>query len=130
MTFPSARRPELIEIPSLARSPCAAVRLRRSEPARSTKWNLETIVVHSPGPSSSSPPVRCPSAEEGRRPLFIAVAKEGVGGRPNGGEPTRLAPGEVEYIDPGRARREGERLPAGGRGEFERGGAPLPLNFF
>ena len=32
--------PQLIEIPSLALSPVAPVLLSRSEPARSTKWNL------------------------------------------------------------------------------------------
>lgn len=33
-------KPQLILIPSLARSPVAPVRFKRSDPARSTKWNL------------------------------------------------------------------------------------------
>lgn len=40
ITFPRASSPQLMEIPSLALSPTAPVRLRRSDPARSTKWNL------------------------------------------------------------------------------------------
>jgi hypothetical protein len=49
----------------------------------------------------------------------------GVPGRPNVGDETRL-PGEPARIEPGRARREGDR-PFGGRGEEERGGRPEPL---
>ena len=40
MTFPKAKRPQLMEIPSLARSPVAPVRLSLSDPAKSTKWNF------------------------------------------------------------------------------------------
>lgn len=40
-------RPQLIEMPSLALSPVAPVRLRRSDPARSTKWNLAVSVSYS-----------------------------------------------------------------------------------
>ena len=42
MTFPSASRPQLMLIASFSRSPVALVRFWRSEPARSTKWNLES----------------------------------------------------------------------------------------
>ena len=52
----------------------------------------------------------------------MADAKLGVEGRPVGD------PG-LEYMDPGRANREGER-PPGGRGEDERGGGPEPVYFF
>ena len=115
-----------MEMPSFARSPAAAVRLscsriksgtmaslpdhRRhtlSEPARSTKWNLDTTVVHSPGPSSSGVPGRpfWPSELPGRPPPRpIAVAKLGVCGRPKVGELTRLlVPMDTE---PGRAIRD------------------------
>lgn len=40
-------RPQLIEMPSLALSPVAPVRLSRSDPARSTKWNLAVSVSYS-----------------------------------------------------------------------------------
>lgn len=40
-------KPQLIEIPSFARSPVAPVRFSRSEPARSTKWNLAVNVSNS-----------------------------------------------------------------------------------
>jgi hypothetical protein len=40
-------RPQFIEIPSFARSPVAPVLLRRSDPARSTKWNLAVRVSNS-----------------------------------------------------------------------------------
>lgn len=36
-----------MEMPSLARSPVAPVRFRRSDPARSTKWNLAVSVSNS-----------------------------------------------------------------------------------
>ena len=51
----------------------------------------------------------------------------GVPGRPNVGEEMRL-PGEPARMEPGRARREGDR-PLGGSGEEERGGGPEPLYF-
>uniref|UniRef100_A0A6B0V0B1 Putative secreted protein n=1 Tax=Ixodes ricinus TaxID=34613 RepID=A0A6B0V0B1_IXORI len=60
ITFPRARSPQLMEMPSLARSPVAPVRLSRSDPARSTKWNLAVRVSNSlkvdasPSPPSSS----------------------------------------------------------------------------
>jgi hypothetical protein len=54
MTFPKACSPALILIPSLARSPMADVRFNRSEPARSTKWNLLLSTTHSPSGSGSS----------------------------------------------------------------------------
>eukprot|EP00123_Amoebidium_parasiticum_P014693 comp22602_c0_seq1/m.34666 comp22602_c0_seq1/g.34666 ORF comp22602_c0_seq1/g.34666 comp22602_c0_seq1/m.34666 type:complete len:333 (+) comp22602_c0_seq1:1550-2548(+) len=41
MTLPRASSPELIAMPSLARSPVAPVFLSLSDPARSTKWNFE-----------------------------------------------------------------------------------------
>uniref|UniRef100_A0A8C5BPN5 Uncharacterized protein n=1 Tax=Gadus morhua TaxID=8049 RepID=A0A8C5BPN5_GADMO len=41
MTLPRASRPLLIWMLSLSRSPVFPVRSTRSEPARSTKWNLE-----------------------------------------------------------------------------------------
>lgn len=40
-------KPQLIEIPSLARSPVAPVRLSLSEPARSTKLNLAVSISYS-----------------------------------------------------------------------------------
>lgn len=39
--------PQLMEMPSLARSPVAPVLLSLSEPARSTKWNLADSVSNS-----------------------------------------------------------------------------------
>lgn len=47
ITFPRASKPQLMEIPSLARSPVAPVRFSLSEPARSTKWNLALNVTNS-----------------------------------------------------------------------------------
>ena len=107
-----------------------------SEPARSTKWNLETIVTQSPVSSSMlparSPPI-WPRALAGRRllPLPMAIAKLGVAGRPIVGEATLLLAGEgpPAYIEPGRASLEGER-PPGGRGDEDRGGCPEPEYFF
>ena len=58
MTFPSADSPELIDIPSFIRSPSAAVRLSRSDPAKSTILNFDVTTTN-----SSS---RCPSMEFGR----------------------------------------------------------------
>jgi len=138
------------------RSPAAAVRLScvkdqlalenaeeqmvltRSDPAKSTKWNFETTVVHSPG---SSPPsaVTLSRLSGGRKPMALAglspprpipEAKLGVEGRPKVGDET-LPLECCCIIDPGRARREGER-PPGGSGEEERvgGPAPNPLYFF
>jgi len=40
-------RPQLIDMPSLARSPVAPVRFSRSDPARSTKWNLAESISNS-----------------------------------------------------------------------------------
>lgn len=40
-------RPQLMEMPSRARSPVAPVRLSRSDPARSTKWNFAVRVSYS-----------------------------------------------------------------------------------
>ena len=51
----------------------------------------------------------------------------GVPGRPKVGDETRL-PGDPARMEPGRARREGDR-PLGGRGEEERGDRPEPLYF-
>lgn len=39
--------PQLIEIPSFARSPVAPVRFNLSDPAKSTKWNLAVSVSNS-----------------------------------------------------------------------------------
>lgn len=57
-------------------------------------------------------------------PLPIPEAKLGVEGRPKVGEET-LPPEGCCIIDPGRARRDGER-PPGGSGEEERVGSPMP----
>ena len=57
----------------------------------------------------------------------IAEGILGVPGRPNVGEETRF-PVEPARIEPGRARRDGER-PLSGRGEEERGGKPEPACF-
>ena len=43
-------RPQLMEIPSRARSPVAPVRFNRSDPARSTKWNLAVSVSYLDSP--------------------------------------------------------------------------------
>ena len=48
ITLPKAKRPQLMEMPSFALSPVAPVRLSRSEPAKSTKWNLAVSVSMSP----------------------------------------------------------------------------------
>ena len=48
----------------------------------------------------------------------------GVPGRPNVGEETRFPDGPAS-IEPGRARRDGDR-PLTGKGEDERGGTPEP----
>ena len=71
---------------------------------------------------------RNPSELAGRPPRAMADWKLGVAGRPNVGEETRLPPA-APITEPGRAIREGDR-PFGGRGEAERGGGPLPVNFF
>ena len=47
-TLPRASRPELIAIPSFARSPTALVRFSLSDPAKSTKLNFETVIWKSP----------------------------------------------------------------------------------
>jgi len=43
MTLPSADNPILIFIPSFIIAPVAHVFFNLSEPAKSTKWNLEVI---------------------------------------------------------------------------------------
>jgi hypothetical protein len=48
MTLARANRPTLMEMLSFSRSPSARVRFSRSDPARSTKWNLEQRVSSSP----------------------------------------------------------------------------------
>jgi len=69
-----------------------------------------------------------PNALEGRKvPLCMAEAKLGVPGRLSVGEVTRFAP--PANIEPGRARREGDR-PVEGKGEDDRGGGPEPVYFF
>uniref|UniRef100_A0A4W3IGH3 Uncharacterized protein n=1 Tax=Callorhinchus milii TaxID=7868 RepID=A0A4W3IGH3_CALMI len=52
ITLPRARRPLLIWMDSFSRSPAFPVRTMRSEPAKSTKWNLE---IRSLVPSSAFP---------------------------------------------------------------------------
>mmetsp|Transcript_40057 Transcript_40057/g.77967 ORF Transcript_40057/g.77967 Transcript_40057/m.77967 type:complete len:217 (-) Transcript_40057:509-1159(-) len=44
MTLPRANNPLLMLIPSFILSPVAPVRLTLSDPAKSTKWNLDTMV--------------------------------------------------------------------------------------
>jgi hypothetical protein len=51
----------------------------------------------------------------------------GVPGRPNVGDETRF-PDEAARMEPGRARRDGDR-PLVGKGEEERSGRPEPLYF-
>lgn len=46
-TLCSLTSPQLMEMPSLARSPVAPVLLSLSEPAKSTKWNLALSVSYS-----------------------------------------------------------------------------------
>lgn len=104
--------------------------LTRSEPARSTKWNLETTVTQSPFSSSRLPRASWyPSELAGRSILVRPIAEGilGVPGRPNVGEETRF-PDEPARIEPGRARRDGDRL-LSGRGEEERGGRLGPVCF-
>lgn len=48
MTLPRACKPELMAMPSFARSPVAAVFFRRSLPARSTKCHLEVTTSQCP----------------------------------------------------------------------------------
>ena len=50
-SHPGTRRLRLMAMPSFIRCPSAIVRLARSEPARSTKWNLAAVCS-----SVSSPP--------------------------------------------------------------------------
>ena len=111
--------------------------LTRSEPAKSTKWNFETTVTHSPPEASPASFAvlflaisgdRKPSELAGRPPRAMADWKLGVAGRPNVGEDTLLPPAGP-ITEPGRAIRDGDR-PPGGSGDDERGGAPLPVNFF
>jgi hypothetical protein len=59
----------------------------------------------------------------------MAIAKLGVEGRPNVGEPTLFPEAPTAYREPGRASLEGDR-PAGGKGEDDLGGCPEPVNFF
>lgn len=105
--------------------------LTLSDPARSTKWNFETTVTHSP--ESSPPPVDFslvwPRALDGLSPpLPIAAAKLGVEGRPPRVGEEALPLGL--YTELGRASLEGD-LPPGGRGEEERGGTfREPVYFF
>uniref|UniRef100_A0A8C3MP79 Uncharacterized protein n=1 Tax=Geospiza parvula TaxID=87175 RepID=A0A8C3MP79_GEOPR len=61
MTLPKARRPQLIWILSFSLSPVFPVFTIRSEPARSTKWNLETRTCPAAGTAGGW---RC----RGRRP--------------------------------------------------------------
>jgi hypothetical protein len=108
--------------------------LTRSLPARSTKWNLDTTVVQSPLPSSTSGlRGRIPRELAGLMLLpfarDMAAAKLGVGDRPKVGEETRVA-GDPACIDPGRISLEGD--PFEGMGELlpVRGGELEPENFF
>ncbi len=71
---------------------------------------------------------RKPRELAGRVLRAIADWKLGVAGRPKVGEETRL-PLAAPMTEPGLPMREGER-PPGGRGDDERGGGPLPVNFF
>lgn len=65
-------------------------------------------------------------------PLPMPEVKLGVDGRPKVGEDTRLPEDEGGIMELGRARRDGERPPPGGRGDEERAGGlgPVPVNFF
>lgn len=84
ITFPSALRPALIETASLARSPVAAVRFNRSEPARSTKRNFEVTLTQVP-PSESCGLAGRPSWLGGLRPTRLpGRSKVGVPLRPAG----------------------------------------------
>mmetsp|Transcript_29607 Transcript_29607/g.66994 ORF Transcript_29607/g.66994 Transcript_29607/m.66994 type:complete len:225 (-) Transcript_29607:513-1187(-) len=56
MTFPSASNPEFMLMPSFNRSPSALVFFNRSLPAKSTKWNFETIYSSSATFAPSSVP--------------------------------------------------------------------------
>ena len=59
MTFPRTSSPLLMSMPSLRRVPSAPVLLARSDPARSTKLNLDLVVtVPRPRPRPPSGPAR------------------------------------------------------------------------
>uniref|UniRef100_A0A8C8W7Y5 Uncharacterized protein n=1 Tax=Peromyscus maniculatus bairdii TaxID=230844 RepID=A0A8C8W7Y5_PERMB len=86
ITLPKAscgRKPQLMEMPSLARSPVAPVLLSRSEPAKSTKWNLAVSVSYSVpvGAAPSGSPVTvsftCPPLTLPAMALFTPLARKG-----------------------------------------------------
>lgn len=104
-----------------------------SDPARSTKWNLDTTVTQSPSPPGVAGSAVSRSAWWKPRELgglrllpwildlFIAEPKLGVPGLPKVGEETLFE--EPAIMDPGRASRDGDRPgPPGGSGEDDRGG--------
>lgn len=104
-----------IEIPSLTRSPAAAVRFSRSEPARSTKWNLDVSVdqLSTPAPFSNGlvPRLGSPRTLPGRRLVRL---------------PKWSPLGVIERGDPGRGEwaRESREL----RGEAgTEVGVPVPV---
>jgi hypothetical protein len=105
------------------------IKFTLSDPARSTKWNLEMTVTHSPASSSKLSRVswpRMPKALAGLRPPRpMADANEGVPGRFGVGD--AVVPANT---DPGRASLEGDRPEEDMSGEEERGGGPEPTNFF
>uniref|UniRef100_A0A8C4RXY5 Uncharacterized protein n=1 Tax=Erpetoichthys calabaricus TaxID=27687 RepID=A0A8C4RXY5_ERPCA len=60
ITFPNANNPLLICTDSLNRSPVLPVLVTLSEPARSTKWNFEEMILLAPSRFNTSalPPSR------------------------------------------------------------------------
>ena len=71
MTLPSASRPWLIWMPSLSVLPVAPVFLMRSEPAKSTKWNLAEMF--SSLVTGSSPCAASPSAGYVTLTIFCSI---------------------------------------------------------
>lgn len=85
MTFPKASRPLLMAIPSFMRSPCAAVRLSLSDPAKSTMLNL---LVTTTKPLSATLSPTC--IEFGRVRPGLCVDMKLLGGGP-GRDPDGVA---------------------------------------
>ena len=67
-----------MEIPSLARSPVAPVRFNRSDPARSTKWNLAESVSNSMGASPLGTRPSLSVGSDSRKPCRSSRGHHGI----------------------------------------------------
>ena len=67
-----------MEIPSLARSPVAPVRFNRSDPARSTKWNLAESVSNSMGASPLGTRPSLSVGSDSRKPCGSSRGHHGI----------------------------------------------------